>query len=253
MTRFAEWCSQTETQYGRRKLQILVATPSKRDCAVAVVAASIPENYASPARISGLLSRLGRAEVAKYIAEKLPTSLSIKSGDLGEILCTAYVHEATTFNLGIKRLRWKDHRNMAMRGDDVLAFSLNVAGQDLKVLKAEVKSRAKMQTKVIDEARAALSDHRELPSAHAIGFVADRLGETGNRLLQDALDNVQLEKGFKKSQVTHMLFALSGNDPSKMLSTNLAGYAGTVFQHYVGVRISDHKNFINDVFAAVGV
>ena len=46
------------------------------------------------------------------------------------------------FNLGIKRLRWKDHRNMSMRGEDVLAFNLDPKGGRLKILKAEVKSVA---------------------------------------------------------------------------------------------------------------
>lgn len=252
MTRFTEWCIQEDIPLANHKLQVLTASPTLRDHAVTVIAASIPENYTTSERIAGLLRRLGRAEVAEHIAVKLPTSLAIKSGDLGEILCTAFVHETTTFNLGIKRLRWKDHRNMSMRGDDVLAFSLNANGRGLMVLKAEVKSRAALQTSVIKEARAALSEHQELPSAHAIGFVADRLGETGNKLLQDALDDVQLKKGFKKSQVTHMLFTLSGNSPSTMLNTNLSAYRGTVPQHYVGVRISDHKDFINDVFAGVG-
>lgn len=253
MTRFKEWCSQEEIPSANHKLEVLTAIPSKRDHAVAVVAASVPENYTSPDRIAGLLSRLGRAEVAKHLSDKLPTSLSIMSGDLGEILCTSFVHEATSFNLGIKRLRWKDHRNMAMRGDDVLAFSLGADGKNLKVLKAEVKSRASLKTSVIKEARDALSGHRELPSAHAVGFVADRLGETGNQSLRDALDEVQLKKGFKKSQVTHMLFTLSGNNPTNMLSTNLTAYTGTVRQYYVGVCIVDHKAFINDVFASAEV
>lgn len=253
MARFNEWCTQEKIPASSHQLEVLTATSTKRDHAVAVVAASIPGSYASRDRIMGLLSRLGRAEAAKHLAEKLPTSLSIKSGDLGEILCTSFAYETTEFTLGIKRLRWKDHRNMSMRGEDMLAFSLGPRGQNLKVLKAEVKSRASLKTSVIKEARDSLSDHRELPSAHAIGFVADRLGETGNLLLQDALDEVQLKKGFKKSQVTHMLFTFSGTDPSNMLSNNLATYTGTVRQHYVGVRVADHKAFINDVFAAVEV
>lgn len=162
------------------------------------------------------------------------------------------MHESTAFKLGIRRLRWKDHRNMAMRGDDVLAFHIPAAGR-VRVLKAEVKSRAKMQTSVIEEARSALDDYKELPSPHAIGFVADRLGETGDKALQDAIDEVQLKRGLRKSQVTHMLFAFSGNDATKMLQTNLSGYAGSVSQHYVGLRISGHKQFVNDVFAAVVV
>lgn len=176
MARFNEWCVHEKIPSSSHKLEVLTATSARRDHAVAVVAASIPGSYTSHDRIISLLSRLGRAAAAKHLAEKLLTSLSIKSGDLGEILCTSFAYETTEFTLGIKRLRWKDYRNMSMRGEDMLAFSLESRGQNLKVLKAEVKSRASMKTSVIKEARDALSNNRELPSAHAIGFVADRLG-----------------------------------------------------------------------------
>ena len=253
MTRFAEWCSETETTVAGHKLRLLTSVPARQAQAVKLVAAAVPGYYAFPERIAGLLARLGRTAAAKYVTEKLPTSLSIKSGDLGEILCTAYVGEATPFKLGIIRLRWKDHRNMSMRGDDVLAFNLGSKGKALNVLKAEVKSRANLRTSVIKEARIALSEHRELPSPHAVAFVADRLGETGDKPLRDALDDVQLKHGFKTSQVTHMLFTFSGNDPSKLLSVNLESYAGTVSQQYVGLQVSDHQGFIRSVFAAVGI
>ncbi|MEZ2622820.1 Hachiman antiphage defense system protein HamA [Paenalcaligenes hominis] len=253
MTRFSEWCDCKELSLSKHKLEILTAEPLKRAHAVEVVAGSVPEHYASHSRILDLLERLGRESTARYLAEKLPTSLSIKSGDLGEILCSSFVAETTGFTLGIKRLRWKDHRNMSMRGEDFLGFSLGENGKSLKVLKAEVKSRASLQTSVVNEARDALSNFRELPSAHAISFVADRLGETGNKSLQDALDDVQLKKGFRKSQVTHMLFTFSGTNPSNMLSRNLKAYAGTVRQHYVGIQVSGHRDFINDVFEAVEV
>ncbi|WP_341668221.1 Hachiman antiphage defense system protein HamA [Alcaligenes sp. SDU_A2] len=253
MTRFSEWCDCKKLPLSKHKLEILTAEPLKRAHAVGLVAGSVPEHYASYSRIADLLRRLGRESAAKYLAEKLPISLPIKSGDLGEILCSSFVSETTEFTLGIKRLRWKDHRNMSMRGEDLLGFSLGENGKSLKVLKAEVKSRASLKTSVVNEAREALSGFRELPSAHAISFVADRLGETGNQSLQDALDDVQLKRGFKKSQVTHMLFTFSGTNPSNMLSRNLEGYTGKVQQHYVGIQVSDHKAFINEVFDAVEV
>lgn len=252
MTKFAEWCSESEIQIASHKLLVLIAKSAKQSHAIKLIAKAVPNYYAAPDRIAGLLIRLGRPAVAKYVTEKLPTSLSIRSGDLGEILCTAYVGEATSFNLGIKRLRWKDHRNMSMRGDDVLAFSIGPKGKQLKVLKAEVKSRATLQTSVVKAARKALSDYGELPSAHAISFVADRLDETGDKPLRDALDDVQLKHGFKTSQVTHMLFTFSGNDPSNMLNINLSSYAGVVPQHYVGLQVNNHQAFIESVFDAVG-
>lgn len=253
MTRFNEWCTDNETSVASHKLHLLTADPTKQPHAVQVVAKAVPDYYAAPSRIAGLLARLGRTDAAKYVSQKLPTLPTIKSGDLGEILCNAYVLEATPFKLGIKRLRWKDHRNMSMRGEDVLAFSLGAKGAGLKVLKAEVKSRASMPTSVIEEARVALSANGDLPSAHAMSFVADRLDETGDKALKDALDDALLTDGLKVAQVTHMLFTFSGSNPSSLLKTNLSAYAGVVSQHYIALHVKSHQAFIKAVFGAVGV
>ena len=250
MAKFNEWCSQTETPVAKNTLRHLSADPTKHSHAVHVVADALPSYYAAPDRIASLLRRLGRPAAAKFVEEKMPTLPSIKSGDLGEVLCSAYVLEATQFKLGIRRLRWKDHRNMSMRGEDVLAFRLGDDGA-LKVLKAEVKSRAKMPTAVIKEAREALSANTELPSPHALSFVADRLDEAGDAVLRDALDTAQLKDGIKRTQVTHMLFTFSGNDASGLLKKNLEGYTGSVSQQYVGLHVSTHQAFIKAVFDAV--
>ncbi|GKS95189.1 Hachiman antiphage defense system protein HamA [Acidovorax sp. SUPP2825] len=135
MTRFAEWCAQVDIPAANHKLQVLTADPAKLKAAVDIIAKVVPDHYVMPGRLAQLLARLGRTEVAAYVAEKLPTTKQIKSGDLGEILCTTFIHENTPYKLGIRRLRWKDHRNMAMRGDDVLAFNLDAGQAGLKVLK----------------------------------------------------------------------------------------------------------------------
>lgn len=251
MTKFTEWCEETETPVAVHKLRLLKADMAKLPHAVTVVAAAVPDYYAAPKRMAGIFKRLGKPGVAKYIEGKMPTTPSIKSGDLGEILCTAYVAEATPFNLGIKRLRWKDHRNMSMRGDDVLAFNLGPKGA-LMVLKAEVKSRVSMTTNVIDEAREGLSGYSELPSPHSLSFVSDRLDEAGiEGALRDALDDTQLNGGLKAPQVTHMLFTFSQSNPSKLLKTNLTSYIGAVPQQYVALQVETHQAFIKAVFNEV--
>ncbi|EBK7613995.1 DUF1837 domain-containing protein [Salmonella enterica] len=219
--------------------------------AVNAIAKAIPDYYTDPQRVASLLKKLGKPAAAAHVEQKLPTKISIRSGDLGEILCNAYVLEATSFSLGIKRLRWKDHRNMSMRGEDVLAFELGPKNNRLKILKAEVKSRAAMSTAVIGDARVALSANSELPSPHALAFVADRSHQTGDTILGDALDKAQLEDGIRPSQVSHMLFTFSGNNPVKLLKTNLQAYSGSVPQHYVGLHVQGHQDFIKAVFAAV--
>lgn len=142
---------------------------------------------------------------------------------------------------------------MSMRGDDVLAFDLGAGAAGLKVLKAEAKSGFKMQAGTVGKAREALSAFGELPSPHAMSFVADRLEAAVDKPLRDALDDAQMKRSLKPAHVTHMLFTFSGNDATTMLTTNLASYAGGSAQHYVGIRVEDHQAFINSVFAAVEV
>jgi hypothetical protein len=252
MTKFKDWCVESEVTIGSHKLNLLAADGAKAPHAVKLVAGAIPVYYAAPVRVAGLLRTLGNSAAAKFIEEKMPTTPQIRSGDLAEILCTSYVNETTSYTQGIKRLRWKDHRNMSMRGEDVLAFNLNTANGRLDVLKAEVKSRATLTSSVVGEAREALSQNGGLPSPHAMSFVADRLHETGETVLADAIDKAQLKDGLDASRVLHVLFTLSGNDATSLLKKNLAGYSGAVTQKYVGLRVEAHQAFIKAVFEAVG-
>ncbi|MEH6999328.1 MAG: Hachiman antiphage defense system protein HamA [Limnobacter sp.] len=251
MIKFLEWCDETEESISTHSFRRLSANPAKHAQVVETLAEVVPGYYADPSRVAQLLKKLGKDAAANFVEQKLPTQATIRSGDLGEILCTAYVHEATPFNLGIKRLRWKDHRNMSMRGEDVLAFHLSGRNGSLKILKAEVKSAVTMSSTIIGKARESLSANSGLPSPHAISFVADRLNESGDTTLGDALDKAQLKDGIKPNQVSHMLFTFSGNDPSNRLKTNLQAYAGTIPQHYVALCVMTHQAFIKGIFKAV--
>jgi hypothetical protein len=252
MMDFAKWCVATEESVQKHKLHGLSIVAGKQVQAIGAIVNAVPGYYTDPKRIADLLKKLGKPAAAAHVEQKLPTQASIRSGDLGEILCNAYVYEATPFKLGIRRLRWKDHRNMSMRGEDVLAFKMNSSGGALKILKAEVKSRAVMPTAVINEARTALCANSGLPSPHALAFVADRSKEAGNTVLGDALDKALLKDGIRVSQVSHMLFTFSGNDALKLLKVNLQSYAGHVPQHYVNLRVQGHQDFIKAVFSAIG-
>jgi hypothetical protein len=252
VTKFGEWCDTYETDLSPHMLTLLSAVPHGMTYAKKVVAAAVPSYYTQPKRVAQLLSDLGKPAAAKYVAEKLPTTVAIRSGDLGEILCNAYLLEATTYKRGIRRLRWKDHRNMSMRGEDVLGFRVESDGT-LHVLKAEVKSGVSMSSTTIGKARAALCANVGLPSPHALAFVADRLKEPGgDKVLANALDRATLVTRLKKSQVMHMLFTFSGNNPSTQMETNLTAYTGKIKQRYVALHVDGHQAFIKSVYKAVG-
>ena len=176
MVQFSDWCSAADASVGPHALRILSGDPARLNIGVAATATIIPSHYASEEHISRILSRLGKPGAAKFISEKLPTTKSLRSGDLGEILVTEYIVSHTGYEVPIKRLRWKDHRNMAMRGDDVIGIAQDQTTGRLQFLKTEAKSRVTLNAGVVAEARTGLNKDGGLPSAHTLA-----LAGTGRR------------------------------------------------------------------------
>jgi hypothetical protein len=211
----------------------------------------VPDHYASEEQVSRILGRLGKPEAAEFIRLKLPTTKSIRSGDLGEMLATEYIAAHTGYEIPIKRLRWKDHRNMAMRGDDVVGIAQDQATGRLQFLKTEAKSRITLGAGVVADARAGLDKDGGLPSAHALSFISARLLELGNAALADAIDDAQLKHGITTQTVRHLLFTFSGNAPDTHLTASLQTYAGAIAQWSIGLRVSDHATFVGAVYDRV--
>ncbi len=82
-------------------------------------------------------------------------------------------------------------------------------------------------------------------------FLADRLHDRGQSGLADLIDEAQLGKGIKLSQVSHLMFTFSGNDPAPFLRNDLGAYKGKVLQHSVGLRVHKHQAFIKAVYKKV--
>lgn len=250
MADIKKWCSDTRSKVKTHQFVYLEADATKLTHAVTSVAKVIPDHYAAPNRVADILDRLGKPGVAAYVRTKLPEGARSRSGDLGEILATSFVTDFTNYKVGVFKLRWADHREMAMRGDDILGIRLDPT-VTIKFLKGEVKSRATLGKQTIDEARAALDASHGRPTPHALSFVADRLFETGDTALAAVVDQFQLSDRIKLNQLSHLLFMFTGNNPSTLLTTNLSGYAGKVPQWAVGLRISTHQAFIKQVFQKV--
>ena len=248
---FTDWCEEIEEDIGDHQLTVLTSIAAKLTVGRDAAALIVPTHYASEERVAALLERLGKPAAAKFIRDKIPEGKKIRSGDLGEILATEYVGDSTIYSIPIKRLRWKDHRNMSMRGDDLIAVRIPDDGTPIRFMKGETKSRAALTTAVLSEARSALDRDNGMPSPHALTFVSDRLHEIGEDETADAIDDAQLADGIQPAQVGHLLFVFCGNKPDALMRTNLTAYHGAMSQLYVGLMVSTHQAFIKDVYDKV--
>lgn len=249
MPKLGEWCARKDSQVSKHSIISFDADPSKVAQGIDAVAAVVPGHYASASRVARILGRLGKPATAEYVRTKLPAGARSRSGDIGEILAIGFVGEFTGYNTGIVKLRWKDHREMPMRGDDILAIRV---GGDSKVryLKGEVKSRAYLGKTTVAEARQALVSNHGRPTPHALAFLSDRLFETGQTVLSDLIDE-QIKARIAKGQTAHLMFVFSGNDATRLLADDLAAYTDTILQRAVGVRVAGHQDFIKQVYEQV--
>lgn len=251
MLNFKDWCTTEKATVGLHELRVVTVDSAKINIGIAATAEVVPSHYASEERIARILARLGKPEASKFIQELLPTTKAIRSGDLGEILATEFIKERTKYEVPIKRLRWRDHRNMAMRGDDVIGIAHNEKTGHAKFLKVEAKSRVTLTAGVVKEARTALDKDDGLPSPHALSFVANRLAETGDDKLANLIDDAQLKYGIQQDSVRHLLFTFSTNLPNKILTASLEGYSGPIGQWGAGLVVRDHAAFVANVYKQV--
>ena len=252
MPLFDGWCNSADSMFENNALRVITGEPAHLDVGVQATATAVPSHYASEEHVARALRRLGKPAAAALIEQKLPTTKAIRSGDLGEIYATEWIDaHSGGYRAPIKRLRWKDHRNMAMRGEDVIGMLQDPQSLRLRFLKTEAKSRAALTAQVLNDARAGLDKDGGLPSPHALSFISARLLELNELPMADAIDDALLKHGIPLGNVRHLLFTFSGNAPDALLTTALRAYPGEVNQWGVGLRVEGHGAFIGAIYDQV--
>ncbi|MCD2450198.1 DUF1837 domain-containing protein [Methylicorpusculum oleiharenae] len=230
---------------------VIKLKPEEFDSLVSELVDLLPTHYVAPESIADILNRLGKGAAAKKLRDKIPTVKNIRSGDVGEVMTTDYIEEFTNFKVPIRKLRWRDHRDMAMRGDDVIGIYVNQENQSVRFLKAEAKANRGLNRDVLGKARKELDNDEGLPAPHALGFVIDRLKESGNNQLADLIEKMQLVNGIRENQVEHLLFTFTASDPATLQKEAFESYDGNIKQTSVGFRVNNHQELISKVYQGV--
>lgn len=244
---FNEWCDIVDETVGAHRLRVLTEKNGARDSITQALDACVVDHYDDTARLERWATALGLPNAASVLREVLPTESRAQSGHIGEVLLTESIPELFPgFIVPLKRLRWIDGRNMALRGEDFIG--LDNRGRQVKFLKAEAKSRARLSTDVVTEARQALKSNNGRPSAHAMLYLARRLDEIGRQDLSAIFLQYALRSPIEDGQLVHVLFTFTGNDSSGFLRTDLTAHTGTIEQHAVGLVVRDHQDFILAIY-----
>ena len=251
---YKNWCYHKTAKKGKKTFWQLTERKGTREIILEELSERVLDHYIADEEIAEFFATLEFPEAAECIRTLLPTAPKSKSGDLGEILASEFIKERLEFEVPVKKLRDKDHREMAMRGEDVIGVAYD--GKDrLELLKCEAKSAHRLSKKTVNDARNALEKDHGRPSAHSLIFIARQLiqrddpsmKKMGADLLKEAA-----KQEVPKSRLAHLMFTLSGNLETKIFRDDLDGADGAREQHSVSLRIKDHPRFIQTVFEEAG-
>lgn len=250
---YDNWCRRQRAVDGSKTLWALVERERGRTFALGELPGRVLDHYVSHDEIATFLDELEFPEVARCIREILPTKPIGRSGDLGEILAVEFVEEMLDYTVPIRRLRVSDHREMAMRGEDVIGTAYDDEKR-LTLLKGEAKSARSLSSATVKEARERLDDDRGRPSAHSLIFVARQLLASADserkRLGSDILREATT-RAMPKARLAHLLFTFSGNVVTQIMQADLDAADGTREQHSANLTIHTHGEFIEAVYEGV--
>ena len=243
-----QWCETKAVAVGeRRQLHLLSEREGARASLERQIDETVVSHYEDPRILSERIARVGLPRAAAILREMLPRSIKARSGHLGEIFGTESVPSVLkTFHIPIKRLRWVDGREAALRGEDLIGVEQTKRG--VRFLKGESKSRSQLTPAVVAEAREMLLANDGRPSQHALCFIMHRLFELGQDEVAIVFEEFMLLKPIPSQQIVHLLFTLTGNDAATALENDLQACPGDIEQHAINLQISDHQQFIGGIY-----
>lgn len=189
----------------------------------------------------------GFPRATHVLRNRIPAGKIARSGMLGEILATEFLDQQTEYTVPVRRLRHRDTRELAMRGDDVLGF--RVTKTTVKVTKVEAKSRATLATATLTEARRGLANHKGRPNPETLAFLECYLRQHDRDTEAEPIAHLQKET-IRAPNLCHLIFTLSGNNPTKFLEANSEPIRRGIELQLCGCRVTRHGQFIKTVFDA---
>ena len=249
---YKKWCAQTKLEEKRKRYWTYTERPGGRAKVRDEFVQTVRSHYGSLELIAEDVATLGYPGASKILREALPQKPTGRSGDLGEILATELVEEEVGLRVPVRRLRHKDGREMAMRGDDFIGAGY--FRNQLWLLKGEAKSSKKLSKATVASARKALNRDNGRCTPHSLLFVANRLLESNDQDDKDLGRSLRNEVGVESlppHRIDHMLFTLSGNSPPSALREDLALAENIRDQYVVNVHVKDHQDFIAETYIGV--
>ena len=208
---FGQWWSYVDLPTtDRKKHRKLEENPAFRSAAIDKLAEWIVESHATDLQLRmidkqrAILDKHGLSRFVD-ILHVLPRTDTTQKGNLGEIVLIEYLKESRHFTPLVHKLHYNPNPDQSMKGDDVLLFKKDNLTDE--VIYGECKFRGTPKAEIVDEIVGNLEGLKKLPIS--MGFVANRIDETGNHDLAEQLMDLQVKIYNGEVPVTNVGFLIS--------------------------------------------
>lgn len=249
MINFGTWCEIVTTTTKSHTCSVMTVT--KLESGVNNVASRTPSHYS---KMAEALDALNNPMSAKVIRNLIPTTPRARAADIGELLAAEWIDECSGgYRVPIKRLRWKDHPNMSPRGVDVIGIREDIDNPErVEFIKGEAKCHQYLSSSTISNARNSLDDDEGLPNSATLSYVANRLiNDCNEQDLGSKIIFLLTYCNIAVSDVKHLIFTVSSNDPKPIFQSSINSYDGNIDQMYVGTHVKEHKYFIRRIYEEI--
>lgn len=248
---FDDWCHHEGEKKKRKRYLLFREKADGRNSILKHLGKTVRSHYDRLDRIADDIKALGFEDAATILRTRLPTQPRSRAGDLGEILASELAEEILEFRVPVRRMRFKDGREIPLRGDDFIGVNYSADDNGLWLLKGESKSRKTLGKTTITEARAALNGDHGRCTPISLLFVADQLlnsTDEDDAALGRLIRNEVGRKALAKERIDHSLFTLSGNGPIAALKDDYEAADNGRHNTVINLHIEDYGEFLNTVY-----
>ena len=248
---YDQWCDDGGEKAGLKRFLRLKERDGARTAILKDLGETVRSHYDRLDRIADDVDELGFDEAASILRERMPTKPRARAGDLGEILASELAEEMLEFVVPVRRMRFKDGREVPLRGDDFIGVNFCADDKSLWLLKGESKSRKTLDKTTITEARDALNRDHGRCTPISLLFVADQLmnsDEKDKANLGRLIRNEVGRKTLPKNRIDHALFTLSGNGPIAALKADYESAESGRHHTVVNLHVEDYSDFLEEIY-----
>lgn len=173
---------------------------------------AVVDHHSHLSRIRNWIETLGFTETKAELDKQLTLGHNTKMGNFGEVVASEALMQLQGYSMPLFKLRYRDGR-LPMRGEDIIAFRVDLAGQIDLLVVGEAKAYAKYSTQPVRAALERLNSSYK-PHPQTLNLIAEVLYGMKRDDEAKAIDGLIARLGAGQVQQEHWIVFLTGDAPA---------------------------------------